>query len=65
MGRGIEAVRGKDMARLPGARVPTTRPVHCRRHFGHFIDDRAPPSRPARQAFAPRIAKSNARHRDI
>ncbi|MCA8235968.1 hypothetical protein [Burkholderia cenocepacia] len=50
-------MRGKDVARLSGARVLTTRPVHCRRHFGHFLDDRAP--------VAPGPAGFRAAHREI
>ena len=35
------------------------------RRFGSFHRDPAPSSRPTRRACAPRIAKSNALHRDI
>jgi len=62
---GVEAAAGNGATRLPGARVPTPWPMCRRRHVGRFPDDLAPSPRSVGRAGAPRIAKSNARHRDI
>ncbi|WP_175046644.1 hypothetical protein [Burkholderia lata] len=56
---------GKGATRLPDVGIPVMPTLRGHRLFRRLPRDPAPPPCQARRPRAPRIAKSNARHRDI